>query len=107
MTIQAKREELRQRVEASRGRFPPEPAEENEPLLADKVGEVAKQYPLALLGGALLVGLMLGLSGKRDEGEPRAIDKFDKKLSQILVDFLFAAGIGLLQDVSKSKVFDE
>jgi len=68
---------------------------------------VAKQYPLILLGGALLIGMLLGFSGKRGDGEAKGIEKIDKKISQLLVDLLFAVGIGLLEDVSKSQVFDE
>ena len=107
MTIQDKREELRQRVEASRGRFSPDPVEQEEPVLADRVQDFARQYPLALMGGALLIGVLLGFSGKRGNGASKGAAKIDKKISTLLVDLLFAIGIGLLEDVSKSKVLDE
>lgn len=107
MTIQDKREELRQRVEASRGRFSPDPVEKQDPVLADRVEDVARQYPLALMGGALLIGFLLGFSGKRRDGSSKGADKIDKKITKLFVDLLFAIGIGLLEDVSKSKVFDE
>jgi hypothetical protein len=107
MTIQDKREELRQRVEASRGRFSPDPVEQEDPVLADRVEDFARQYPLALMGGALLIGILLGFSGKRGDKAAKGAAKIDKKISKMLVDLLFAIGISLLEDVSKSKVFDE
>ena len=108
MSIQDKRDELRQRVEASRGRFSPDPVEQEGPLLADKVEGIARQYPLAIIGGALLVGMLLGFSSKRGSSAPsKGASKVDSKISRLLVDLLFAIGIGLLEDVSKSKIFDE
>jgi hypothetical protein len=107
MTIQDKREELRQRVEASRGRFSPDPVEEREPIISDRLGELARRYPLILVGGAVFIGMILGLSSSRGSKSSKRLAKIDKSVSSFLVDLLFAVGISLLKDISSSAVFDE
>lgn len=108
MSIEAKRTELRQRIEASRGRFDTA----NEPSLGqpdapDSPTTIAVRYPLALVGGALALGILLGLSGGKRQNRPLVDTRESSRLAAFLVDALFAIGIGLLEDVAQSQVYNE
>lgn len=108
MTIEAKRAELRQRIAASRGRFDPEPLPDDS--RTDKPGRLARlagRHPLALIGGALTIGVVLGLSGNKRDTDSTGAPKGNGRLAAFLIDALFAIGIGLIEDVALSQVFDE
>lgn len=108
MTIEAKRAELRQRIAASRGRFDPVPlqadAQSEKP---NRLATLAGRYPLVVIGGALAIGVALGLSGGKRDANPTNTTKGNGRLTTFLVDMLLAIGIGLLEDVALSQVFDE
>lgn len=108
MSIEAKRAELRQRIAASRGRFETAPQPSAGQLEAPgSQATIAGRYPLALVGGALAVGIVLGLSGAKRQTRSPGEPKGNSRLAALLVDALFAIGIGLLEDVAQSQVFDE
>lgn len=108
MSIEAKRAELRQRIAASRGRFEtagqPSPGQ---PDASEDLATIAGRYPLALVGGALAIGILLGISGGKRQTRPTADSRESSRLASFLVDALFTIGIGLLEDVAQSQVFDE
>lgn len=108
MSIEAKRAELRQRIEASRGRFDTEhEPSPGQPDTSGGLATIAGRYPLALVGGALAIGILLGLSGGKRQHRPLGDSKESSRLAAFLVDALFAIGIGLLEDVAQSQVYNE
>ena len=108
MTIEAKRAELRQRIAASRGRFDPVPqqadAQSDKP---NRLAALAGRYPLTVIGAALAIGVVLGLSSGKRDADPTTTSKGNGRFSAFLIDALFAIGISLLEDVALSQVFDE
>lgn len=108
MTIEAKRDELRQRIAASRGRFDPVPlqadAQSEKP---NRLATLAGRYPMAVIGGALAIGVVLGLSGGKRDADHSVASKGNGRLAAFLIDMLLTIGIGLLEDVALSQVFDE
>lgn len=108
MTVEAKRAELRQRIAASRGRRDPALRMDEAPVPAPgKVAAIAGRHPLALIGGALAIGVLLGMSGKQSGRHSSGEAGGSGGLAAFFVDALFAIGIGLLEDVANSQIHDE
>ncbi|MEP2736491.1 MAG: hypothetical protein ABJP34_09340 [Erythrobacter sp.] len=115
MTLEEKRLMLRDKIDASRHRLadyvPPEPSTDLQPITgaadsSDSSSENAaldfvKKYPIAVVGGAVAVGLLIGSRGKK--AAVTAAKKPAKK-PNIIATMLIDAAIGYgLKMIDKSR----
>lgn len=116
MTLEEKRLVLRDKIDASRHRLadyvPPEPSPDLESISDAESGangsvdnaalDFVQKYPIAVVGGAVAVGLLLGSRGKN--AAVTAAKKSAKKpnmVTKMLMDAAIAYGLKMLDDVRK------
>lgn len=116
MTLEEKRLVLRDKIDASRHRLadyvPPEPSSDLQPIFDAESGadsssdnrplDFVQKYPIAVVGGAVALGLLLGARGKKAAvTAPKKSAKKPNIVAKMLMDAALAYGLKMLDDLRK------
>ncbi|WP_427968335.1 hypothetical protein [Altererythrobacter sp.] len=98
MTPDAKRDELREKIEAGERRHAARDLAEAARDAAESATEFVKKHPLATLGGAIAIGLVIGAMTKPG----RQLTRRGGKLATLVADAAIAYGVSMLEKAGEA-----